>query len=249
MGANQLFEPYYRYKSLNIIRPNWGVWKKIINVCQAYTSFFQQRLNTCVFLLFGYFPFQTKIVGAKSLDTHIANGAIFVSIHSGPYPLAIKIIKDTYPKLSVVVPFYVHRAFSSFTLFKKLCAPLGIDIVPLGGAMNYIRPALKDNHSVCLFLDAEYPIKHTVNVTLFNKTIPISSGPVWLAKTFHKPIIPFYTARENNRIILRVLDPITNIGQSEQTIAQELADDVEEMITNSLTQWQVTDRFLLPHLL
>jgi hypothetical protein len=84
MSSTQFLEPYYRYQSLRIIRPDWNWIQKAHNTFQAYTSFFHQRLDTLLFLAFGYFPFKPEILGKKYLAKYLAKGVIFISIHSGP---------------------------------------------------------------------------------------------------------------------------------------------------------------------
>ena len=208
MPSNQLLEPYYRYQTLKLIKPNWTVWQKTVNVFEAYLSFFSQRWDILKLQLFKQFTYQVKFQGKNHLTKYLANGAIFVTVHSSTYPLIGKILNDHYPKIKLTVPFYFHRWFSIFPLFKSVFAKLNITIVPLGGAMKFIGPALEQGESVCLFLDAELPIKHLENVKMFGKIIPISSGPAYLATRYQKPIIPIYLIKKSAVITVKVLQPI-----------------------------------------
>jgi|GEM_PF-3592275 len=249
MPSSQFLEPYYRYQTLLLIKPKWRWYQKVWNTILAYTSFFHQRLDILGFLVTGIFLYQTKLVGKNYLDQYLAKGVIFVSIHSSSYPLAGKILADYYPQLKITAPFYFHRQFSIFPVFKKFFAKLGIQIVPLGGAMKRIGPALEMNQSVCLFLDAELPIKHTQMVAMYGKLVPISSGPAFLAQKYRKPIIPVYLAREAGKVVVHLLKPIlVSETDSVQLITQKVATSLETMIDATISEWQVTDRFLLPEL-
>jgi lauroyl/myristoyl acyltransferase len=87
-----------------------------------------------------------------------------------------------------------------------------------------------------------------VEVKLFDQLIPISSGPVWLAQTYQRPIVPIYVFKQKKRIFIKVLKPITNLTGPTQEISQQVAASLEQMIDVTLSDWQVTDRFLLPQL-
>lgn len=235
-----------RFRNITVVMPNWSFWQKLENTLLSYFCFFQHRFDTLLFLLFNYYPYKTYIFNKKNLDKFLSSkGVVFISIHSGPYPLAGKIFSDNYPKHKLIVPFYWKDTLSIYPFFRKMFPKIGIQIIKLAGAMKEIDPILSLGGSTCLFLDAVLPVKHFMSVNIFNKKVPISTGPLYLAKRYNMPIIPIYTVQKKKTVILKVLNPIKYKNKSDKESMGLIGKTLEKMVLDSLSQWQVVDKFLL----
>lgn len=240
---------YYRYKSAGVVRPNWSRWQRLINTFRGLGSFVVHRPASIGLLLFNHFPYHTHIRGKKILDTAIRQGAVFFSVHSGPYPLAGRVLKERYPKLNLVAPFFYNKKLSIFPIFQTYFKRLGIQVVALGGAMKHIKPVLEKGGSACLFIDAHLPVKRKVAVAMFGKKIPISTGPLWLARTFRKPLIPIYITHHLGCITVHALPPIEYRYRSDAFVMQQIGQRLEYMINQTLDEWQIADEFMFHKLL
>lgn len=234
-----------RFKNISLAYPKMSFAKKIYFVIFGRANFFISRLKTLLYLFFGFFPYQTRINGKETLDECMKkNGAIFISVHSGSYPLAGKIFHDNYPSHKIITPFYKFNKYSAYEIYKKLFKRININIVQLGGAMKEIDPVLANGGSVCLFLDAALPVKNRVNVKIFNNPVPFPTGALWLSKKYSKPIIPIYVQDKGREIILNVLPEIKIVGKNDSLVMKEIALSIEKMISITLKQWHIADNFL-----
>jgi lauroyl/myristoyl acyltransferase len=185
------------------------------------------------------------INGKEQLDKFLnKNGVIFISVHSGSYPLAGKIFYDNYPNHKIIIPFYKFNKYSIYETYKKLFKKININIIQLGGAMKEIDPVLKKGGSVCLFLDAALPVKNRVTANIFNNRVPFSTGALWLSKKYFKPIIPIYVHDNLGGIVLNVLPEIKTTKKSDRLIMKEISLSIEKMISMTLKQWHIADNFL-----
>ncbi|EKE14213.1 MAG: hypothetical protein ACD_12C00630G0002 [uncultured bacterium] len=238
-----------RFKNISVIYPGMSFIKIMYFVIVGRINFFVSRLKTLLYLFFGFFPYKTKINGKRILDEFMSkNGAVFISVHSGSYPLAGKIFYDNYPGHKIITPFYKFNKYSAYGIYKKLFKKININIVQLGGAMKEIQPVLTSGGSVCLFLDAVLPVKNWVKVKIFNKDISLSTGPLWLSKKFSKPVIPIYVQDKGHEIILNVLPEIKIVGKNNDLIMKEITNSIEKMILLTIKQWHIADNFLFQDL-
>jgi len=238
-----------RFKNISAIYPKISFINKIYFVLAGRINFFLSRFKTLLYLFFGFFPYQIKIHGKKILDKYLGkNGVIFISVHSGSYPLAGKIFYDNYPNHKIITPFYKFNKYSIYEIYKKLFKRININIVQLGGAMKEIDPVLTNGGSVCLFLDAALPVKNRVVVKVFNNPVPFSTGALWLSKKYLKPIIPIYVQDKGQAIVLNVLPEIKIAGKNDDLVMKEIALSIENMISITLKQWHIADNFLFQDL-
>lgn len=240
---------YYRYKSVRVVKPSWSRWQCFVNTCMGLGSFVVHRPASLGLLLFNYFPYRTHIKGKKILDKAIKKGAVFFSVHSGPYPLAGRVLQQRYPHLNLIAPFFYNKKLSIFPIFQKYFKRLGIQVVALGGAMKHIRPVLESGGSACLFIDAHLPVKRKIAVPMFGKKIPVSTGPLWLARTFRKPLIPIYITHQNGCITAHVLSPIPYQNRTDKFVMKQIGNTLTFMIEETLDEWQIADEFLFHQLL
>ncbi|MEK7495579.1 MAG: hypothetical protein AAB603_03215 [Patescibacteria group bacterium] len=238
-----------RFKNISLAYPKMSFTKKMYFVIVGRINFFISRLKTLLFLFFGFFPYKTRVYGKETLDECMRkNGAIFISVHSGSYPMAGKIFHDNYPDHKIITPFYKFNKYSIYETYKKLFKRININIVQLGGAMKEIDPVLTNGGSVCLFLDAALPVKNSVVVKIFKNPIPLSTGALWLSKKYSKPIIPIYVQDKKQEIILNVLPEIKISGKNDDLVMKEIALSIENMISITLRQWHIADNFFFQDL-
>lgn len=234
-----------RFINISLAYPRMLFTKKVYFVIVGRMNFFVSRLKTLLYLFFGFFPYKTKVNGKTILDKCMKkNSAIFISVHSGSYPLAGKILQDNYPNHRMIIPFYKFNKYSIYEIYKKLFKKININIVQLGGAMKEVDPALKNRGSICLFLDAALPVKNSVVVKMFDNPVPLSTGALWLSKKYSKPIIPIYVEDRGREIVLNILPEIKITGKSDSLVMKEIALNVENMISTTLDQWHIADNFL-----
>lgn len=245
------FDVFYiknRFKNISLIYPEMSFTKKVYFVIIGRLNFFISRLKTLLYLFFGFFPYKIKINGKEILNKSINNGAIFISVHSGSYPLAGKIFHDNYPGHKIITPFYKFNKYSVYGIYKKLFKKININIVQLGGAMKEIDPILANRGSICLFLDAALPVKNRVIVKIFNNFVPLSTGALWLSKKYLKPIIPIYIEDKGAEIVLNVLPEIKITGKNDDSVMKIIASCIENMVSITLKQWHIADNFLFQDL-
>jgi len=236
----------YRYMSMGLVRPTWVPGKRVLHVIEAVWKFGIYRIQTLLFLLFGWMPYKKTIwYGKPVLDRALAKGgAVLITVHSGPYPLGGKAFFDAYPDTPLVAPFFWRSKISSFQLFRRLFRKLGITIVALGGAMKQIGPIIEKGGAVLLCMDAALPVKRTAPVTMFGKSgIRLTTGPLWIAKTYGVPIIPMYVREEVGQLQMHILKPIPVTGKPDMEVMDSIAGAVESMIEKTLDQWQTMDEF------
>jgi len=67
-----------------------------------------------------------------------------------------------------------------------------------------------------------------------------------LARKYGKPIIPLFSFEENNKVILRVLEPIEYKGKPDKLVMNKIGEALKKMISVSsvFNQWQADDLFL-----
>jgi len=239
--------PFRYYQNLTIVKPHWSVLKKTIFAINSILSMIFQRIVTMAYLLFGIFPFKVKVNNQEILDKAVKNGAVFLGVHSGSYPLLGKVIHDLYPEKEVVVTFYHKNKVSFFPIFKKLFKKLGFTIVALGGAMKTIDPILKAGGSMTLFLDARLPVPEdrTVKVKMFGIDRQLSTGPYFLANKYDLEVVPIYVKRTGLTLNVMVLPVIKHQQVDQQTFMNNVAQAVEVMVNDTLKSWQTYDTFLL----
>lgn len=230
--------------NLNVVRPELSRTRKYNYCYSSFLSFFQHRLDTFRLLFRGNFNYEVSIQGKEILDEiYKQSGAIFITVHSGPYPLIGKIFYDQYSDRKLAVPFN-HGRITLFHFLKRRFSPLGIELVALGGAMKIIEPVLSSGGSAMLFLDSALPVKHVEKVTIFGKKRVLTTGPLWLAKKYNLPIVPICTRKDKNTIRVNVFKPIEYLGESQKDVMDNITLVMENMINLTLDQWQVYDGFL-----
>ena len=238
--------PVRYYQNLTVIKPNWPVYKRALFAVRSVLSMIFQRIVTFLYLFFGVFPFKVKIHNQEILAKAIKNGAVFLGVHSGSYPLLGKVVHDLYPDKEVVVTFYHKNKISVFPIFQKFFKKLGFTIVALGGAMATIDPILKRGGSMTLFLDARLPVpeKRTQRVKMFGIDRQLSTGPYFLATTYNLQVVPIYVKRTGLTLEVMVL-PIIDHQVSQEVFMKNVAKALEIMIDDTLKSWQTYDTFLL----
>jgi lauroyl/myristoyl acyltransferase len=239
--------PIRYYQNLSVVKPDWPVFKKVVFAVRSILSMIFQRIVTMAYLLFGIFPFQVKIHNQEVLDKAVKNGAVFLGVHSGSYPILGKVIHDLYPGKEVVVTFYHKNKISFFPIFKKLFKKLGFTIVALGGAMKTIDPILKAGGSMTLFLDARLPVPEdrTVKVKMFGIDRQLSTGPYFLANKYDLAVVPIYVKRSGLTLNVMILPELKHKQVDQQTFMKNVAQAVEVMVKDTLKSWQTYDTFLL----
>lgn len=239
--------PIKYYQNLDVIKPEWSFFKKSLYSVRSILSMIFQRIAVLSFLFFGFFPFKVKINDRKLLDKAMKEGTVFLGIHSGPFPLAGKIINDFHPDKKVVATFYHKNKISVFPIFRKFFRKLGFTIVALGGAMKEIDPILKGGGSMALFLDARLPVpeKRTKEVKIFGKKRRLSTGAHFLATKYDLNVVPFYVKRKGMTIELYLLPEINYKGVKQEKFLKDVVKSLEYMIEDTLKSWQTYDTFLL----
>jgi len=212
----------------------------------SFLCFAAHRWYSLLLGVFNAFPFRVVIHGEKSLLADIRKGSVFISIHSGPYPLAVKAIEKVLaPGQEMVVPFYVASAKLFFRVFERWFVRFRVRVVPLGGAMTEIHKALSTNGSACLFLDANLPVKRVHMASMFHRLVPLSTGPVYLARVYNKSIVPLYVKWIGKEIHVYRLPPISYRDKSDDLVMKQIAHTIESMIRKMIFQWQPVQRYLL----
>ncbi|PJC42445.1 MAG: hypothetical protein CO040_04285 [Candidatus Pacebacteria bacterium CG_4_9_14_0_2_um_filter_36_8] len=239
--------PIKYYQNLDVIKPHWHPFKKVVFSLRSMLSMIFQSLVVFQLLFFNFFPFKVKIHNKKILDKAIKHGAVFLTVHSGPYPLMGRIIHDFYPNKKIVVTFYHRNKISVFPIFKKFFERLGVTVVALGGAMKTIGPILKSGGSMTLLLDARLPVpKHrTEKVRLFDKERNLSTGPYYLSTNHNLNVVPIYVKRQGMTLHVYALTEIPHQKISKKTFMKKVAKSLELMIEDTLKSWQTYDTFLL----
>lgn len=234
------------FRILDIVRPNWPAIRKSYYCYLSLVSFFQHRFDTFKLLITGSFDYDVSFDGKEILDEVFSKtGAIFISIHSGPYTLAVKTFHDNFSsKRKIAVPFKHNYRVSVFKYFKKKLAPYGVELVALGGAMQKIDPILSQGGSTILFLDADLPANHVEEVNLFGRKKLLTTGPLWLARKYRLPIVPICVRKDKDSVHVKVFEPIKYKNKNQKEVMDEIAFSIEKMINLTLDQWQVYDRFL-----
>jgi len=233
------------YESLAIIHPELLWYQKTVLTVRACLSMVFQRFVAMGLILFDFFPFKVKFDNKKLLDQAIKEGAVFVTVHSGPYPVLGKVISRYYADKQLAVTFYHVNKISFFPIFRHFFKRLGVSIIPLGGAMKEADPILSNGGSMVLFLDAKLPINRTETVSLFGKERQLSTGPYFLAKRYGLKVVPVYVRRQGLTLHVQALPEIPYHQQSQRRFMQRVALSLEQMIAVTLPSWQVFDRFLL----
>lgn len=235
----------HHYDSLTIINPELLWYEKTWLTIRSWLSIIFQRIVVMALLIFNVFPFKVKIHGKKTLDKALARGAVFLPVHSGPYPLLGRLLDRYYPGKKIAVTFYYAKKLSFFKIFRRFFRRMGVTVIALGGAMKEIQPILDAGGSMVLFLDAKLPINRTEKVKLFNKNMQLSTGPYYLAKRYDLMVVPIYVKRRGLTLDVRVLPAIPHKKTTKRRFMQTVAMSVEKMIVDTLPSWQIYDRFLL----
>jgi len=235
------------YKNYRLIDPKRPTHKVLLLCILSFATFFRQRIE--YFYLFKtnkcYFKFHME--GSEIIEEiYKKTGAIFITIHSGSYPMIFKILGEKFSTRNIVVPFNYHRKVSVFNLFKKHFIIWGIEIVRLGDAMPKIDQILSGGGSAILFIDTEIPIndKYKQKVKMFATSVNMTTGPVYLAKKYSLPIVPICVIHNKRKLTLKVFAPVNCGLKRDDEIMNELAESVEKMVGLSLGRWQPYDKFL-----
>ncbi|HCR81475.1 MAG: hypothetical protein UY13_C0002G0167 [Candidatus Pacebacteria bacterium GW2011_GWB1_47_8] len=235
----------HHYDSLAIILPKSYWYRRALLTVRSWVSVIFQRLVVCALLFFDFFPFKVEFENKKLVDAAIRQGAVLLTVHSGPYPVFSKVFERFYPDKELAVTFYHARKVSFFPLFRRFFRRMGVTVIALGGAMREIDPVLTNGGSMVLFLDAKLPISRTERVWLFGKERQLSTGPYFLAKKYGLKVLPLYVSRKGLTLSIHTLPAIPHARQTQQRFMQQVAMAVEQMIINTLPSWQAFDRFLL----
>lgn len=238
--------PISYYKNLDIIKPKWSFLKKVFFSIRSLLSMIFQRIMVLLLLFFNIFIFKVKIYGKETLDKAMSDGAVFLGVHSGPYPVVGRVFHDLYPDKEVISTFYHKNKISIFPIYKKFFKKLGFTIVALGGAMKQIDPILKGGGSMTLFLDARLPVpeKRTQKVKMFGIDRQLSTGPYYLANKYDLRVVPIYVKREGLTLNIHVLQEIGHKGVDQKVFMNSVASSLEYMIEDTLKSWQTYDEFL-----
>lgn len=235
----------HHYDTLAIVIPRSFWHRRAWLTVRSWLSVIFQRLAVCALMFIDYFPFKVKFVDKQRLDEAVKQGAVLLTVHSGPYPLLGKVFGRFYPGKELAVTFYHSRKISFFPLFRRFFRRLRITVVALGGAMKEVDPILQGGGSMVLFLDAKLPINRTEKVWLFGKERQLSTGPYFLAKQYGLTVLPIYVKRKGLTLTVETLPAIPVRQQTQQRFMQQVALSLERMITDTLPSWQSFDRFLL----
>jgi lauroyl/myristoyl acyltransferase len=235
----------YRYWTMRYVRPEWSRIHRAAHLGGALFKFARYRVETFLFLIFGYMPYRVKWFGKDELDLAIAHGgAVLMTVHSGPYPLAGRFFRDAYPETPLVAPFFWRSKLSSFTLFRRLFKRLDITVVALGGAMKEIGPALEHGGVVLTCMDAALPVKRTQPVRMFDRQgVRLTTGPLWLSRKYRISVIPMYVREEDGFLEMHLLPALSVADLPDDRAMAIIGSTVERMIEATVDQWQAMDEF------
>lgn len=235
------------FQHYSIVKPSSSIVSRLVYTVRSVWHFNNQRWYSFLLGVFGYYPFRIVIHNKSSLVRDIKNGEVFISIHSGPYPLAVKALGSLLSDhQEIIVPFFVASTRYFYEVSRRWFLKYRVRIVGLGGAMSAVDDVMNRKGSICLFLDAKLPVTYIQHVSMFGKMVPMSTGPIFLAKKYHKRIVPLYVKLEKNmELHIYRCTPIQYKNKTEVITMNNISRCVEEMIRKTITQWQPVERYLL----
>ncbi|MBI4355214.1 MAG: lysophospholipid acyltransferase family protein [Candidatus Omnitrophica bacterium] len=183
-----------------------------------------------------------RLEGRGLLDAARAQGrgVIVVSAHLGNWELgAAALAVLGYPVTAVALEHGHPRVDE---LFVRQRERLGMEVVPLGGAMRRCLAALEAGRIVALVGDRNYG-EGGVAVRLLGRTLLLPRGPAWLSLHQQAPIIPAFVVRTEPGAYRFIFEPALTAARSGreeadvQSLLQAYAEVLERYVRAYPTQW------------
>lgn len=163
------------------------------------------------------------IEGREYLDKIIAEGGIFVSVHSGNWEL----INSCAPKIMkymVIVKRQKNAGFNRFLTQQRTNA--GCKII-FDDDLRSIMKQMKNDFNLAVMFDHGFR-RSTIEAKIFNKQVQVPKGGFSLAKKYNKDLYPVFFSRKDGKCCVSFSEPICVTKPEEFSVAAQKMNDFFE---------------------
>ena len=172
---------------------------------------------------------------------------VLTGVHLGPYPISMRILADHAPTRDVTIlrrQIGSTAQVGSYQRSEREGVSMNVVSMEEGGAGLGAFRALRAGHTLVVFFDTPraWGAQEVVEMSFFDRECFFSSATAKLAIMGRAAILPFFTATDSGRLIIRFEKPIDCHGMTlEQVreVTQQLVDLLELWLRRYPSQWSL----------
>lgn len=181
----------------------------------------------------------TKVVGLENLDVALAKrkGAICLSLHSGNYELTAAVLASRGYHLTTVMKSPPGDQLYAFLDRSRQYHGSRLINILDGNMYRECLQALAKGRCVGILVDTgALEGKHELMPFLGHR-VPIATGWTTLAQRAAAPVIPFFSKREDGKVVFIIGEPLTIYSDTKAEVMEHVRRFYEKMVENHPDQW------------
>jgi lauroyl/myristoyl acyltransferase len=183
----------------------------------------------------------TKIIGLENLDVALAKrkGAICLSLHSGNYELIAAMLASRGYHLTTVMKSPPGDKLYQFLDRSRLYKGSKLINILDGNMYRECLQALARGRCVGILVDTgALEGKHEMMPFLGHK-VPIATGWTTLAQRSEAPVVPLFSKREDDKVVLVIGEPLNIYRDNKAEIMEHIRKFYENMVKSHPDQWAI----------
>ncbi len=181
----------------------------------------------------------TKVVGLENLDVALAKrkGAVCLSLHSGNYELTAAVLASRGYHLTTVMKSPPGDKLYAFLDRSRLYHGSRLINILDGNMYRECLQALARDRCVGILVDTgALEGKHEM-MPFLGHQVPIATGWTTLAQRAEAPVVPFFSKREDGKVVFIIGEPQTIYGDTKAAVMEHVRKFYENMVANHPDQW------------
>ncbi|MDD4178592.1 MAG: lysophospholipid acyltransferase family protein [Candidatus Margulisbacteria bacterium] len=187
----------------------------------------------------------SRAVGRENIDLGLANmnGGLLLSMHTGNYELGGTLVASLGYKVSAVMTATDDPIFK---LINNSRRSKGIKLINTLTDDMYRESlkALGQNHLVCVLVDTGALEGKYELMPFLGHTVPVAIGWLTLAQRSKCAVIPSFSKREGQELIVTFGEPLTVTADNRRAVMEKILKFYEGFIKSHPEQWAI---FLSEH--
>lgn len=181
-----------------------------------------------------------NLKGRENIDLGLSNrnGILILLMHTGNYELT--------PALLSILGYKVNAILKApdepiFRIINRSRGHRGTKLINVLTDDMYRESlkALGDNEIVCLLIDTGALEGRHELFNFLGRKVPVATGWLTLAQRAQAAVIPAFSRREGNKVILNFGEPLTVRADNREEIKQKVGQYYENFIRSHPEQWAI----------
>ena len=183
----------------------------------------------------------SSIIGLENLDKALAErkGAICLSMHTGNYELVpAALAVRGYHLTSIVKSPPDDPYFEFINRSRRFHGTKLINVLEDNMYREALQALARDRCVGVLVDTGALEGRHEIMPFLGHK-VPIATGWITLAQRSEAPVLPFFSKREGNKVVITIGEPVHIYRDNKDEVVETIRKHYENLIKNHPEQWAI----------